>query len=93
MPLHMYFHRDGSVTLPTVDSEIQVAGFDDGQVGVGGGEDGRFFQLKLGEQCSARSGWHQQMRFLMGQNTFTRDGNSLDVDAVARVELETGVAP
>jgi hypothetical protein len=93
VPLHLHLGGNGSVTLPTIHAEIEVAGVDDGQIRIGRGENRVRLGVKLEEQGASRSGRQRQVRFLTGGASFTRSNGPGDMNPVCRLEIEAGVGP
>src|SRR5580700_3062008 len=93
VPLHLRPGGNGSVTMPAIHAEIEVAGVNDGQVRIGGRENRVRFRVKLEQQRASRSGRQRQVRFLTGGASLTRSNGPGDMNPISRLEIEAGVGP
>ena len=93
MPLYVYRGRQSAMTSPAVDTQVQAAVVDDGQVGVGRRENGLGFAMKLDEQSTAGCRRQRKVSFLTGPRTLACHDFAINVHAIARREIKTGVGP
>jgi hypothetical protein len=79
--------------MPPVDSKVKAPVFDDRQIGIGGSENWVRLSVKFDEKRSRRSGRKRQVGFFAGCLTFASDDFPVNVDAIARLKIQTCVSP
>jgi hypothetical protein len=87
MPSHMRLGGDGAMAMPSVDPHVEMAVSNDGQVGVGGGEDRAGFSVQFYQQSSRGRGRQRQVRFLAGRLPLASDNGAIDVEPIAGFEI------